>query len=80
MDKIVTIRMDKEVYEKIANASKRENRPISNFIETATLRYIEEFEFTDDVEIADILSNNELVKRLKQGHQDMKARKGQFVP
>ena len=79
MDKIVTIRMDRETYGKIQNIARKENRPISNFIETATLRYIEEIEFIDDVELAGILSNEELVKKLKQGYRDKKAKRGKFI-
>jgi predicted DNA-binding protein len=79
MSKTVTIRLNEETYQKIADYSKSENRPISNFIETATIYYMNELEFTDDLEIAEILSNEYLVKRLKEGSHDAKRKKGKFV-
>jgi len=79
MSKTVTIRLDEKIYHKIADYSKAENRPISNFIETATIHFMKELEFTDDMEIAEILSNEYLVKRLKEGSQDAKKKRGKFV-
>ena len=79
MSKTVTIRLGEEAYQKIADYARTEHRPISNFIENATIRFIEELEFTDDVEIAEILSNEDLVKRLKEGSQDAKNKRGKFV-
>ena len=79
MSRTVTLRLPDETYRKIADYSRAENRPISNFIETATVRYIEEQEFTDDSETAEILSNNSLVRRLKEGSRDARQRKGRFV-
>lgn len=37
-----TITMDEEIWNKAVNEAKKENRPISNFIETVLLRYFEE--------------------------------------
>ena len=52
---------------------------ISNFIETATLRYVEQSQFVDEFEMEELQQNAELNKSLKRGHQDMKAHKGRFV-
>ena len=79
MSKTVTIRLNEESYQRIADYSKAENRPISNFIETATMYYMNELEFTDDAEVAEILSNEYLVKRLKEGSRDAKNKRGKFV-
>jgi len=79
MSKTVTKRLDEESYQKIVDYSKAENRPISNFIETATLHFMKELEFTDDTEVAEILSNESLVKRLKEGSIDAKKKRGKFV-
>ena len=41
MPKTVTLRMDDHLYELFRGLAERDNRPLSNFIETAALRYIE---------------------------------------
>ncbi|MBN1444625.1 MAG: CopG family transcriptional regulator [Candidatus Omnitrophica bacterium] len=79
MSKTITIRLDEKAYQKIADYSRAENRPISNFIETATLRFMKELEFTDDTEVAEILSNESFVRRLKEGSRDAKKKRGKFV-
>ena len=52
---------------------------ISNFIETATLKYISEIEFTDEFETKDILENKSLITKLKKGSKDAKNKRGRFV-
>jgi hypothetical protein len=56
-----------------------DNRPISNFIETATMRYIEESEYADDYEMAEINNNEELKKSLKRGYNDAKLKRGKLI-
>ena len=56
-----------------------ENRPLSNFIETAALRYLQEHELVDEFEMREISQNINLLSSLKRGHADAKARKGRFV-
>jgi predicted transcriptional regulator len=79
MSKTVTVRLDDEVYEKIKNFAMAERRPISNFIENAALNYIEEAVFADELEMIEILSNKELVDRLKKGSKDVRKKRGRFV-
>lgn len=47
MSKTVTIRLDEESYAKIKAAAQADNRPISNFLETAALRLIDEVDCAD---------------------------------
>lgn len=56
-----------------------ENRSISNFVETAAMKYIEEIEFADDLEMEAIESDRELIEGIRQGIDDAKARRGRFV-
>lgn len=79
MSKTVTLRMDEKIYEKIKNHAISENRTLSNFIETATLRFIDEVDLVDEFEMEEIVSNADLLKRLKKGSQDARQKKGRFV-
>ena len=80
MPKTLTLRVDDATYETFARAAKAERRSLANFIETAALRHIEESEFVDDAEMAEIIGNTDLVRRLKKGLADAKKRRGRFVP
>jgi len=79
MSKTVTLRMDASVYERLRLHAQRDNRPLSNFIETAALRYLEETEHVDGYEMAEIRANTALNRSLKRGVADAKARRGRFV-
>ena len=79
MSKTVTLRLDESVYGKLRRWAERDNRPLSNFIETAALRFIEEHELVDEFEMAEIESNKGLNKSLKQGLRDARAGRGRFV-
>lgn len=79
MPKTVTLRLNDETYEAFLEASKAENRSIANLIETAALNKIREQQFVDDVEMAEILANEDLLKRIKQGSREVKSKKGRFV-
>ena len=39
-----SLKIDKEVLEKVKIQAKKENRPMSNFIETVLIKYLEEQE------------------------------------
>jgi hypothetical protein len=56
-----------------------ERRPLSNLIETAALARIREDQFVDDVEMAEILENDDLTRRLKAGSRHARKRKGTIV-
>ena len=79
MSKTVTLRVDDAVYGRLRSWAKRDNRPLSNFIETAALRFIEDHEGVDEFEMAAIESNVALNTSMKQGLKDAKAGRGRFV-
>jgi hypothetical protein len=79
MSKTVTLRLDEPVYRLFRDVAERENRPISNFIETAVMRFVREHETVDEFEMTEIRGNVELNQSLKRGHQDAKHRRGTFA-
>ena len=80
MSKTVTLRLPDSVYLKFKTLADQDNRPISNFIENATLKYIEQMiEYCDDIEMAEISADSDLQKRLKVGISEAKKMKGSFV-
>ncbi|MCP4267410.1 MAG: CopG family transcriptional regulator [Candidatus Brocadiaceae bacterium] len=79
MSKTVTLRLDDMTYNKFRDLAKSDNRPISNFIETAVLRFVENNEFVDEFEMAEIRSNSNLNNSIKRGLKDVKAKRGNLV-
>ena len=78
MTKIVTMRIDENLLKQFNNFAKLENRSLSNFIETATKKYINEIELTDDFETNEILDNKSLLKKLANGRKDAKSKQKRF--
>ena len=72
MSKTVTIRLDEDKYELFKKFAEMDNRAISNFIETATYRYIEQISYADEFEMSEINSNEDLQKSLQRGRDDVK--------
>ena len=72
MGKTITIRIDDETYKKIKSAAESEKRTISNFMEYATIAYLENSNFIRDEEMIQIAEDNELMNRLQQSIQDIK--------
>jgi len=79
MSKTVTLRLDGKVYNKFRSLAEHDNRPLSNFIETAALRFVEEHEYVDEFEMAEIRNNESLNRGIKSGLHDAKAKRGRFV-
>ena len=79
MSKTVTLRIENTLYKKLKEHAKSENRTLSNFIETAALKYIEQIELVDEYEMKEIISNADLLERLKIGSSDAINKKGKFV-
>ncbi|MCO5067843.1 MAG: CopG family transcriptional regulator [Kiritimatiellae bacterium] len=79
MSKTVTLRVDDAVYSKLVRWAKRDNRPLSNFIETAALRFVESHEGVDEFEMAEIRENSSMNASLRRGIRDAKAARGRFV-
>lgn len=79
MSKTITLRLSDENYKVYRKLADRDNRPISNFIETAVKRFIEHNVSVDEFEMEEIRNNKEINKSLKRGLRDMKAKKGRLV-
>ena len=79
MSRTITLRLKDSFYNLLRRLAEQDNRTLSNFIETSTLRYIQEHEYADEYEMAEIRGNQELNKSLKRGMKDAKLKKGRFV-
>lgn len=79
MPKTVTLRLDDDVYSQFRRLAKEDNRTLSNFIETSTLRYIEEHKFVDEFEMEEIRGNQSLNDSIKRALKDVQEMKGRFV-
>ena len=79
MSKTITLRLDEHVYRAFRTFAERDNRPLSNFIETATMRFINENELVDEYEMTEIRKNSDLNSSIKRGLKDAKSRRGTFV-
>ena len=79
MSRTVTLRLPDQTYERFRTLAERENRPLSNFIETAACRYVEAEQFVDEFEMDEIRGGVELNLSLERGVKDAKAGRGQFV-
>ena len=79
MSKTITLRISEDHYEAFKRYAQTENRKISNAIETLAMKQLDSASFTDEYETAGILSDEALLKRLKEGTKQAKARKGRLV-
>ena len=79
MAKTVVLRLKKDAYDELREAAAAERRPLADFIVTAALARIREAQFVDDGEMAEILGNDALVRRLKAGSHQARKRSGDFV-
>jgi predicted transcriptional regulator len=79
MSQTVTLRLDEAVYQKFKGLAVHDNRPLSNFIQTAALRFVEEHEVVEEFEMAEIRENSVLNRSLKNGLRDAKAKRGRFA-
>lgn len=75
----ITMRLPEDVYQKLSSLAKEDNRPLSNYIETIALRYIEQESLADEFEMQEILGNVHLLNRLKKSHESVKKGRGRFV-
>ncbi len=79
MTKTVTLRLNDKVYNRFKGLAECDNRPLSNFIETAALRFLEELEYVDEFEMKEIQNNKNLNSGIKKGLRDAKAKRGRFA-
>ena len=79
MSKTVTLRLDDNIYHMFRSLAKSDNRPLSNYIETAALRFVESSDFVDEFEMEEIRENAILNRSIKRGLKDAKDKRGRFV-
>jgi len=79
MSKTVTLRLDDKVYRKFRRLAEQDNRSLSNFIETAALRFVESQQFVVGFEADEIRANKTLNASLKRGRRDAKAKRGRVA-
>lgn len=71
--KTVTMRVDDSVYQMIKTAAEGQKRNISNFVEFATLQYLTSVQYIDNTEMNEILNDEDLVRNLRAGLENLKA-------
>jgi len=79
MSKTVTLRLDDRLYSRFRKLAEQDNRPLSNFIETAALRFVENEQFVDEFEMAEIRGSRSLNESIRRGLRDATAKRGRFV-
>jgi uncharacterized protein (DUF1778 family) len=79
MHKTITLRLEEGKYDMIRKLAELENRPISNFIETATIRYIQANEYADEFEMKEIRENKALNESIARGVSDTLTGNGRFI-
>ncbi len=79
MIRTVTLRLEQDVYDELWVAAAAARRSLPSFIASAALERIREAQFVDDGEMAEILSDEALVRRLRTGSRQARQRKGDFV-
>ncbi len=72
MAKTVTVRVDDATYKKIKSAAEAERRTISNFMEYATMSYVQNSAFVTNEEMRDISQDKELIETLSKAMADIK--------
>jgi len=77
--KTITLRLDDLTYKLFLQFALAENRPISNMIETAAKKHLQECFFVSDAEMLSIRKDRSLIGRLKKGSRAAKSRSGSFV-
>lgn len=79
MTRTITLRLPQEIYELFQRWAKLDHRPISNLIETAALRQLEEHALVSQDEMEAILANQPLIHKLKRGSEAARKRKGRLI-
>ena len=79
MSKTITLRVREDHYEAFKQYAKRENRKISNAIETLALKQLEQVQFADELEMEGILADKDLVTRIGRGVKEAGGKKGRLV-
>ena len=69
MAKTVTSHLEDDAYNEPREVAAAEQRPQAKSIATAALARVREAQFVDDGEMSEIMGNDALVRRLKDGSQ-----------
>lgn len=78
MAKTVTLRLDDATYAFFRDCAQADNRTLSNLIETAARRHLERA-YLDPEEEKAILRDAPLMRRIRAGIRDARARRGRMV-
>ena len=79
MAKTITMRVDDDTYNLIKAAADGDRRTISNFIEYATIAFLNEESFVSENEMDEILNNENLLKSFKQGDKEIEEGKYSII-
>jgi predicted DNA-binding protein len=79
MPKTITLRLSDQDYQRFLSFARADNRPIANAIETLALRQLDEVLFVDSYEMDEIMSDENLLERMRRGHDQALKMKGRFV-
>ena len=74
----MTLRLDDATCAFFRDCSQADNRTLSNMIETAAKRHLESA-YVDEEEEREILRDAPLMRRIRAGTRDAKARRGRMV-
>lgn len=79
MTKTITLRLPLDVYELFQKWAKLDHRPISNLIETAAFRHLQEHMLVSEEEMGGLLVDKPLQHKLRKGSEAARRRKGRLV-
>ena len=79
MAKTITLRLPDDRYRIFKEYADRDDRPISNLLEMAAWRHLQECSWMDPAEENEILADKKLVASIRRGIRDSKKMKGRFV-
>jgi hypothetical protein len=79
MSRTITIRLDDAAYEELRRRAEAANCALRILIESVVARFLREAAFLPEDEMAGILADRVLVRRLRRGAREGKSRKGRYV-
>jgi predicted transcriptional regulator len=79
VSKTVTLQLSDDIHELFRSRAAQDIRSLSNFIETAVLRYLERAEYIDEFEMEEIGNNRSLNLSLKPGLTDAEEGRGRVA-
>ena len=79
MIRTVTLRLEQDEYDELRAAAAAARRSLPSFIASAALERVRDARFVDDGEMAEILNDDALVRRLRTGSRQAGRRRGDFV-